>query len=341
MKKNKKKIKKSKTAPESGKKNLSIKNKAMDILKGAVIITAAAAAVGVFYTGMRVLAGIDIVAESGSQSVSASDNGISVSSKKKKYKIPSEYKYLFSEVSAKNDIPKIHIKEAKVLFESGRALFIDARSEGEYNKAHIPGAVYISSGYSPQKIKEYEKQLKDKVLVPYCHGTGCRLSDRVAYKLFDMGYRNIVLFFGGWPEWKQADMPVKEYEPPEKYKHLLKEAGSVSGIPDITLDEAKFLYDKSLANFVDVDTREKYAEERISRAVSLPLDKIKDMLPGYKAFLEQKPVVVYCHGRGGQSEKAVKILYEAGHKKVLRFPDALKRWKKADYPIYKNPRRGR
>jgi rhodanese-related sulfurtransferase len=255
----------------------------------------------------------------------------------KKQVIAPQFAYLLKNVSKRESIPKIHIEEAKALMDSGRALFVDARGVGEYEQSHIKGAISMPAGITPEKIKEQEEALKGKVLITYCHGVGCHLSDKTAFSLYDAGYRKIAIFFGGWNEWTAANYPVEKYEPPEQYKPLFEEAVSGKEIREITLDEAKFLYDKNLANFVDVDYQDKYNEIRLERAVSFAIDKADQMLPGYGPFFSQKPVVLYCHGKGGKSRQVAEKLYAAGYKRLLLFIDAIPQWEKAGYPMYKKP----
>ncbi len=317
-----------------------------NIVAKAIIIVAISTIVALSYTGLRAAMGVDKKTETASISNTTTANETNnISSSQptptpvptKVYHIPSKYRYLFKDQKKKEDIPKIHLEEAKVLMESGKAVFIDARGAGEYNDAHIPGALSIPVADAQNKIQQYKDILKDKVLVPYCHGAGCHLSDKVAYALFDAGYKKVVIYFGGWPEWTQANMPVERYEPPEQFKHLFEEASSEKDIKQITLEEAKFLYDNGLANFIDVDTQENYNKVHIERAVIIPVDKMKDMLRGYDYFLKQKPNVLYCHGRGGKSKQAAGILYKEGYKKVLLFINALPQWEKAGYPIWRSP----
>lgn len=120
------------------------------------------------------------------------------------------FDYLFKAINSKDDIYKIDIDAAKFLFDSGRAIFIDARSRAEYNEAHITGAVSIPTNATPEEINDLKNKLKGKILVTYCHGIGCHLSDKVAYKLFDMGYRNIAIFFGGWNKWNEYNYPIEK-----------------------------------------------------------------------------------------------------------------------------------
>ena len=48
---------------------------------------------------------------------------------------------LLAEAPSKEAIIGIDIEEAKALYDSGEAVFVDARAEGEYKEGHIKGAV--------------------------------------------------------------------------------------------------------------------------------------------------------------------------------------------------------
>jgi rhodanese-related sulfurtransferase len=104
-----------------------------------------------------------------------------------------------------------HFNDAKALWESKQAVFIDARAKVEYDQGHIPGAVPMPLGEFDKYYDQYKAKLKKaKFLITYCHGVGCKLSDKVAQKLYqDKGMKNTGAFFGGWPQWQQHNMPVE------------------------------------------------------------------------------------------------------------------------------------
>lgn len=256
-------------------------------------------------------------------------------SQEQPYAVDGRYRHLFRDVNSKEAILKIHIDEAKVLFESNMAVFVDTRSIYEYNQSHIKGAVSIPAGTPPDRISEMKSVLDNKVLVTYCSGTGCHLADKAAHVLFDMGYKKIVIFFGGWPEWTQAGMPFEEYKIPEKYLHLYREAASAEKIKKINLEEAKFLYDNAAAHFVDVDTVENFSKMRIKGSHSVPLELFGEMVPKFKVYMLQKPVVVFSHKGEEKETEAAKLLYNEGIKKVLIFPYGIMHWDRADYPMVK------
>lgn len=119
-----------------------------------------------------------------------------------------DYSYLLNPLETKEAIPHIDIAEAKYLFDSGKAIFVDARGMSEYNEGHIKGSVNVPVIATAEEVEKLKSKLTNKVLVTYCHGVGCRLSDKSAYKLWDAGYRKIAIFFGGWPKWNEHKYPV-------------------------------------------------------------------------------------------------------------------------------------
>jgi rhodanese-related sulfurtransferase len=124
-----------------------------------------------------------------------------------------DYSYLLKASDTKETIPHIDIEEAKYLYRSGRAIFVDARGAAEYQESHIRGAVSVPVIATPEEIEKLKGQLAGKVIVTYCHGVGCHLADKSAYKLWDAGYRKVVIFFGGWPKWNEHKLPITTRPP--------------------------------------------------------------------------------------------------------------------------------
>ncbi len=122
-----------------------------------------------------------------------------------KYK---DYLHKFENLNSYRDIPRLSFEEAAALYVSGKALFIDARSEREYNSSRITGAIPIPTNKTGEYIPELENKLKGKILITYCHGIGCRLSDRVSRELFQHGHKKNGIFFGGWNKWKEHNYPI-------------------------------------------------------------------------------------------------------------------------------------
>ena len=102
----------------------------------------------------------------------------------------------------------ITLKQAYSLFEQD-AFFIDARDYVEYEIGHIRGAITLPY----QEFDKYKSVLesisKDTPLVTYCDGRDCDLSILLGDKLFEMGYKKVYIFFGGWIDWQQNDYPIE------------------------------------------------------------------------------------------------------------------------------------
>jgi len=103
----------------------------------------------------------------------------------------------------------IHLKQAYKLYQQN-VLFIDAREPADYQYAHIKNAINIPFDH----FDEYKHLLnnidKDRTIITYCAGTDCDLSILLSNILFEMGYKKVYIFFGGWNEWLEANYPIEK-----------------------------------------------------------------------------------------------------------------------------------
>jgi len=110
-------------------------------------------------------------------------------------------------------IPGVDIIEGKGAWESFQgkeAVFIDARSEEEYEKGHVPGAMLVNVDNFDEKISAMTVVLPyDTMVITYCSGSGCESSLEVAGLLKDAGYLRINVFYGGWQLWKNSGYPIE------------------------------------------------------------------------------------------------------------------------------------
>jgi len=113
----------------------------------------------------------------------------------------------------------ISAAEAKALIAKGIPVY-DVRVEEEYHTAHVPGA--LSVPYKEGSAKEVgfdqaddqfalNKLPKDKnaPFMMYCDGTICWKSYKSAVMAIEAGWKNVYWFRGGFPEWKEAGLPVE------------------------------------------------------------------------------------------------------------------------------------
>lgn len=107
------------------------------------------------------------------------------------------------------DAPKaVKLEQAFSLSKKG-VLFIDARDETDFLAGHITNSVNIPFDDFDNHKQKLEKISKDKPLVVYCAGTDCDLSILLGNLLFDQGFKQVYIFFGGWNEWLDANYPVE------------------------------------------------------------------------------------------------------------------------------------
>lgn len=103
----------------------------------------------------------------------------------------------------------IPLKDAAMLFLSGRALFLDARSQFEYDEEHVRGALSLPPEDFGFLLEELRPQLEGKeVLVAYCDGERCALSHELAELLRGAGFENVRVLVNGWALWKAEGLPI-------------------------------------------------------------------------------------------------------------------------------------
>jgi rhodanese-related sulfurtransferase len=107
----------------------------------------------------------------------------------------------------------IQLPEAVSLFEQQQALFIDARSPYDFARGHIRGAVNIPLHEVGMRGAAFDALPRDKVLITYCDGVECNSSIGLAAHLRELGFTGVRIFFGGWNEWQQQNLPSETGTP--------------------------------------------------------------------------------------------------------------------------------
>ncbi len=102
----------------------------------------------------------------------------------------------------------ISMDDAQGLFFSGKAVFLDARSEKAYNLGHIARARNLPV----DSIDDYFDRVMagippDAMIITYCDGNPCDLARELALNLMDMGYVNVRVLAGGWSQWRSRYLP--------------------------------------------------------------------------------------------------------------------------------------
>lgn len=151
---------------------------------------------------------------------------------------------------------------------------IDSRPyQAKYAQGYIPTALSLPDSEFEKKAADLLPKDKNTTLVFYCEGPECKLSHSSARKAEALGYKNVKVFPGGYPEWVKA-----------------------GNVPALGLEAVKDMISKG-ENLLLVDSRPlvKFLEGSIPSAVSIPdsaFDKKQGLLPADKASL----LVFFCGG---------------------------------------------
>ena len=118
-----------------------------------------------------------------------------------------------SEASADADFPTpVGLTQARDLLRGG-AVAIDARIPELFREGHLPGAVSLPLGEADAALPELRRNIPaETILIVYCSGYGCPDSFDLALRLIEEGYREVRVFEGGLPAWRDAGLPVAREE---------------------------------------------------------------------------------------------------------------------------------
>ncbi|MDZ7624337.1 MAG: rhodanese-like domain-containing protein [Ignavibacteriaceae bacterium] len=125
--------------------------------------------------------------------------------------ITSEPKKIVDEVKetiAFTEPKAITLDQAYTLFNRD-VKFVDARDEADYLAGHITNSINIPFDDFDNHKQKLELLSKEKPMVIYCGGTDCDLSHLLGNLLFEQGYKQVYVFFGGWFDWLSANYPVE------------------------------------------------------------------------------------------------------------------------------------
>lgn len=105
----------------------------------------------------------------------------------------------------------VSVEEAAQLQKNSDVIFLDARSSKDYSEGRIPGArslpYYELESHQDQALTGVQAETQ---VIIYCEGVGCELSFFLGRELQMAGYKNIRIFYGGFPEWKSAGLPIEK-----------------------------------------------------------------------------------------------------------------------------------
>ena len=186
------------------------------------------------------------------------------------------------------------VKPYAVLPKLDGVTIVDARPAArKYDVGHIPTAVNIPDSQFDQLAPTLLPKDKAQLVIFYCDGPDCILSHNSAFKAEKLGYTNIRVYTGGFPDWIRN-----------------------GNLHAVSVAHLKQLIDaKTPLTLVDARPKDrKYDKGHIPGAISLPdsqFDKLAaERLPADKA----SPLFFYCDGlacklSNDSADKAIKLGY--------------------------------
>lgn len=180
-------------------------------------------------------------------------------------------------------------------------VLIDARPPVAYKAGYIPGAIVIPAAELEKHVDKLPKD-KNTVLVFYCVG-GCS-SPTAAIKAKSMGYKNVKIYAGGFPDWITTEV---SYIDPELVNNTLK--SNPKGYVVIDTNDAKNSAKAHLPNAVNVTIKN--------------FDEMSKKLPAKKLV----PIVVY----GPEANEIANKLIGLGYRGTRVLPISITEWKNKGY----------
>jgi rhodanese-related sulfurtransferase len=204
------------------------------------------------------------------------------------------------------DDEKLSRSEFKMLRQDPKVRVYDVRPPMKYKMGHIPGAGLIPA---PAFDKFTGKLPEDKSTPVVFYGVGGCLSPTALMKTKALGYDDVRIYIGGFPDWS---------------KH---EFGTVS------VDWLKMAISKDIPHvLIDLRPGTKIAKAHIKGAVAIEyatLSASKDNFPERK----KAPIIFY----GQNSKEAAEQAVAWGYKAVRILPVTFSQWKESGGPVATGP----
>lgn len=200
------------------------------------------------------------------------------------------------------DEEKLSRDAFKLLLQDPKVQVFDVRPPMKYKMGHIPGAGLIPA---PAFDKFSNKLPEDKSTPIIFYGVGGCLSPTALMKTKALGYSDVKIYTGGFPDWS---------------KH---EFGTVA------VDWLKGAIAKDMPRvLIDLRSENDVAQGHIKGAVAMgfaTLGASKDKFPERK----NAPIIFY----GQNSEKAAEQVVAWGYRAVRVLPISFEQWKESGAPV--------
>jgi len=106
-------------------------------------------------------------------------------------------------------VPVLLADVRQLTVEKGGVL-VDARNPELFAEGHLPGAISLPLADVDTSLSQFLQKVElNRPLLIYCNGYGCPDSYDLALRLVKSGYLDVRVFEGGYPEWRDAGLPLE------------------------------------------------------------------------------------------------------------------------------------
>jgi rhodanese-related sulfurtransferase len=104
----------------------------------------------------------------------------------------------------------VSLEQAQDLVFAGQVLVLDARSLGDFDAGHLPGAVSFPNATRSEAFYELAALLQpEQSLLVYCSRKTCDDALQLALFLREQGSKKIHVFAEGFQAWREAGLPTE------------------------------------------------------------------------------------------------------------------------------------
>jgi rhodanese-related sulfurtransferase len=111
----------------------------------------------------------------------------------------------------RNELDQLSRSELAERLATGDVIVLDVRPSAEYAAGHIAGARSIPADRLTRELRNLPADVE---IVAYCRGPYCVLADD-AVRLLRRKGRSVRRLEDGFPEWRQANLPIQSLPPQE------------------------------------------------------------------------------------------------------------------------------
>lgn len=185
---------------------------------------------------------------------------------------------------AKKSYLEIDTSVVKVYQENNSAFIVDARPYVKFLQETIPGAISIPDTELDKLIGRFPINKNEKIVI-FCGGFSCEKSHIIANKLISLDYKDVTVYAGGLPAWKEsglgttANAKVKKEEKTEQKEQFSKN-GMKLGVDEGSVDGEwlkKLILEDKVPEFiqiVDVTAPNEFKNGHIKGAINIEAAKL-------------------------------------------------------------------